>query len=363
MKYIITGGLGFIGSHLSDFLIKNYCSDNNTNTNTNNNNNTNTKDLLIIDNCYSGVLDNITETVRNKITIIKDDIRNIEISKYFDEGDIVIHLAAISSLPECQSNPVMAYDVNVNGTLNILEICRKKNVKKIIFASTSAVYENNINFPCKENDIVKPSLIYSMSKYNCEQLCLSYVKNYNMNISIIRFFNVYGGNQDYRRFSPPLTIYIFNELINNRQPILHSNGKQKRDYVYIDDLINLIMKIINYNIQNNILDNITGNISNISGEIFNACSGELVSVNEIYDIFKKELKSDIIPIYRDAMCFWNKYENIIYGNNPINNYIIEDEVNKFTLGDNTFTKSELNWTPKYSFIEGIKYICKNKIIK
>ena len=153
MKYIITGGLGFIGSHLSELLINNYCN------NYYNNYGNNYNNLLIIDNYYSGIIDNISESIRNKITIIKDDIRNLEISKYFDEGDIVIHLAAISSLPECQSNPVMAYDINVNGTLNILEICRKKNVKKIIFASTSAVYENNINFPCKESDIVNPSLM------------------------------------------------------------------------------------------------------------------------------------------------------------------------------------------------------------
>jgi nucleoside-diphosphate-sugar epimerase len=336
MKYIITGGLGFIGSHLTELLINNNC---NIVQNYNN--------VLIIDNYYSGIIDNINESIRNNIIIVKDDIRNLEISKYFDEGDIVIHLAAISSLPECQSNPVIAYDINVNGTLNILEICRKKNVKKIIFASTSAVYENNINFPCKENDIVNPSLIYSMSKYTCENLCLSYVKNFNMNISIIRFFNVYGGNQDYRRLSPPLTIYILNELTNNRQPILHSNGEQKRDYVYIDDLMDLILKVIYNN-------------NNLSGKIFNACTCELVSVNEIYNIFKKELNSDIIPIYRDATCFWNKYDNIISGNNPINNYIIEDEVNKFTLGDNTFTKNELNWIPKYKFIEGIQSIIKNK---
>jgi nucleoside-diphosphate-sugar epimerase len=168
-----------------------------------------------------------------------------------------------------------------------------------------------------------------------------------MNISIIRFFNVYGGNQDYRRISPPLTIYILNELTNNRQPILHSNGEQKRDYVYIDDLMDLILKVI-------------CNDNNLSGKIFNACTCELISVNDIYNIFKKELNSNIIPIYRDATCFWNKYDNIISGNNPINNYIIEDEVNKFTLGDNTYTKNELNWIPKYKFIEGIQSIIKNK---
>ena len=323
MKFIITGGLGFIGSHLCEYLL-----------NINNN-----YEILIIDNLYSGIIDNISKMCFNKIKIINDDIRNKNIESYFDEGDIVIHLAAISSLPECQSNPLFAYDVNVNGTLNILEISRKKNISKIIFASTSAVYENNTQFPVKECDFVSPSLIYSLSKHTCEQLCLSYVANYNMNICIIRFFNVFGGNQDYRRVSPPLTIYIINELHHNRAPLLHSNGEQKRDYVYIDDLLELIIKTIE--------------TSDIKGNIFNACTGMLVSVNEIYNLIKNEMNSAITAHYTNAENFWNKYDNIISGNNPINRKIIEHEVNKFTLGDNSFTKDKLGWNPKITIETGI----------
>ena len=110
MKYIITGGLGFIGSHLYTKLKKN-------------------NSILLIDNLYSGTLDNIKELDKNDF--INKDIRDKTIINYFNEGDIVIHLAAISSLPECQNNPVLAFDVNVNGTLNILEICRNKNIKKL----------------------------------------------------------------------------------------------------------------------------------------------------------------------------------------------------------------------------------------
>ena len=206
MKYIITGGLGFIGSHLYPKLKKN------------------NKKVLLIDNLYSGITDNIKDLDNDDF--INMDIRNIEIEKYFNENDIVIHLAAISSLPECQSEPVLAFNINVLGTLNILEICRKKNIKKIIFASTSAIYENNEIFPVKEHHTTNPSLIYSLSKHSCEQLCLSYIKNYNLDISIIRFFNVYGGNQDFRRDSPPLTSYILKCLLSNKSPLLHSNSDQ-----------------------------------------------------------------------------------------------------------------------------------------
>lgn len=328
MKYIITGGLGFIGSHLYDTIKK-----------------TTKNKVLLIDNLYSGTTDNIKNL--EKDDFVNMDIRDEKLIEYFDENDIVIHLAAISSLPECQSNPVMCYDVNVNGTLNILEICRKKKILKIIFASTSAVYENNINFPVKETDEVFPTLIYSMSKYSCEKLCKSYIKNYNLNINVIRFFNVYGGNQDFRRTSPPLTSYIINCILNKIDIILHSDGNQSRDYIYVEDLLDMIFKVIDYK---------------ENGKIFNACSGELISVNKIFELISRNLNSNVKPRYTEASNFWNKYDNIINGNNPLKIEIIEKEVNKHTYGDNTYSKKELNWRIKFNYEEGIEHMVKSYLL-
>lgn len=328
MKYIITGGLGFIGSHLYDTIKK-----------------TTKNKVLLIDNLYSGTTDNIKNL--EKDDFVNMDIRDEKLIEYFDENDIVIHLAAISSLPECQSNPVMCYDVNVNGTLNILEICRKKKILKIIFASTSAVYENNINFPVKETDEVFPTLIYSMSKYSCEKLCKSYIKNYNLNINVIRFFNVYGGNQDFRRASPPLTSYIINCILNKKDIILHSDGNQSRDYIYVEDLLDMIFKVIDYK---------------ENGKIFNACSGELISVNKIFELISRNLNSNVKPRYTEASNFWNKYDNIINGNNPLKIEIIEKEVNKHTYGDNTYSKKELNWRIKFNYEEGIEHMVKSYLL-
>jgi nucleoside-diphosphate-sugar epimerase len=325
MKYIITGGLGFIGSHLYAKLKE-----------------VKQNKVLLIDNLYSGTIDNIKNLDNNDF--INMDIRDNKIINYFEENDIVIHLAAISSLPECQSNPVLCYDVNVNGTLNILEICRKKNIAKIIFASTSAVYENNNNFPIKETDEVSPTLIYSMSKYSCEKLCNSYIKNYNLNINIIRFFNVYGGNQDFRRTSPPLTSYIINCILTKQDIILHSDGNQSRDYIYIKDLLDMIFKVINYK---------------KNGKIFNACSGNLISVNKIFDLISNNLKSNVKPKYAHPSNFWNKYNNIIDGNNPLNKDIIIKEVNKHTYGDNTYSKIELDWKINFDYEKGIEHMIKS----
>ena len=241
-------------------------------------------------------------------------------------------------MPVCQSNPSLAYDVNVLGTINILEICRKKNLR-LIFASTSAVYENTEIFPSKEGHEVNPTLIYSLTKMSCEKLCESYIKNYSMNITIIRFFNVYGGNQDFRRVSPPLTVYIMNELYNNKVPILHSDGKQKRDYIYIEDLLNFIILILNKD--------------DLKHNIFNACSNTLISVNDIFNLIKRYMNKNIEAKYIESKNFWNKYSEL-YEGNKLKEEIIEKEVNKLILGDNTLSKKILNWDIKYNMEDGIK---------
>ncbi len=339
MRYIITGGCGFIGSHLAEYLLNKDIIEKNT-------------EIVIIDNFYSGILENISASVREKVHIINLDIRHPDIEKYIQENDIIIHLAAISSLPECQSKPVEAFDINLNGTINILEIARKKNAKKIIFASTSAVYENNTNFPCKETDSINPSLIYSLTKSAAEEICLSYIKNYDLDVRIIRFFNIYGGNQDFRRTSPPLTIYIINELLNNRRPILHADGTQKRDYLYISDLLELVDKVIHKD--------------KLTERIYNACSGMVYSVAEIYEIISKKLKESnygvgIEPIYNDPSLFWQRYSNLMNGNNPMKKDVIVEEVSKYTLGCNESAVREFNWYSKVDMKAGLEEIIKLKL--
>jgi UDP-glucose 4-epimerase len=339
MRYVITGGCGFIGSHLAEYLLNKYIIKTNI-------------EIVIIENFYSGILENLSASVREQVHIINLDIRHPDIEKYIQENDIIIHLAAISSLPECQSNPVEAFDINLNGTINILEIARKKNAKRVIFASTSAVYEKNTNFPCRETDSIKPTLIYSLTKSAAEEVCLSYIKNYDLDVRVIRFFNIYGGNQDFRRTSPPLTIYIINELINDRPPILHSDGTQKRDYLYISDLLELVDKVIHKDI--------------LTDRIYNACSGMVYSVAEIYEIISKKLKESnygvgIEPIYNDPTLFWQRYNNLMNGNNPINKDVIVEEVSKYTLGSNASAAREFDWYSKINMKAGLEEIINLKL--
>lgn len=168
-KIFISGAAGFIGSQLSYYLFKKGYH------------------VTLLDNFSYGVEDNlIFPDCDFRWKIIRGDIRDKKlIDELFKKNkfDYVYHIAAITPLPDCQINPIEAVDVNITGTLTILEASRTYGVKKVVFASTSAVYENNEKFPLFEENPVRPSLIYPSTKYAAEQFCYDYVKNYDMNIT------------------------------------------------------------------------------------------------------------------------------------------------------------------------------------
>ena len=184
MNILITGGSGFIGSHLSEKLLINA-----------------ENKLFLLDNLLTGSAKNIEHLDKDKVVLIEHDVQDhIEID---EQIDYVFHFAGIAPLPDCQSNPYDAIDTNVAGTVNILDAARFNGVKRVIFSSTSAIYENNTNFPCTEDDEVSPYLVYSSSKLQSEMLCKTYAKTYGLDVVMLRFFNVYGPHQDVMRKQPP----------------------------------------------------------------------------------------------------------------------------------------------------------------
>ena len=322
MKILITGGAGFIGSQLGRFL-------------------SNKHDIFSLDNLSYGNLENLRHKGSTFSEFIKCDIRDDNFHEFCKGMDVVVHLAGIAPLPESQINPVNAYDNNVIGTLNVLESCKKHGVKKVIFSSTSAVYENSKTYPLAEDTgFENPDLIYSMTKLACENLCSSYVKNYDMDITVIRFFNVYGPNQDHLRKQPPLLGYITKCLLENKNPVFYSSGEQKRDYIYVDDVSRLIEKCFEN--------------ESSQGQIFNACSGNTYSVKEIYELFKKHFGSDLECRFEEPKNFWDKYPSLFEGTYPLKRERIVKEVNKFSLGTYKKATDLLNWSPQVSLSEGIK---------
>ncbi|SEG17154.1 UDP-glucose 4-epimerase [Butyrivibrio sp. Su6] len=324
-RILITGAAGFIGSQLAYRLWKNG------------------DELSLIDNFSYGSEDNLVFPEHDfRDEIYHNDIRDQDFlnslfnNKHFD---IVYHMAGITPLPDCQNNPVEAVDVNVRGTVIILDLVRKYGIKKLIFASTSAVYENNTDFPSIENCVEKPSLVYPSTKYSSEQFCKAFSDAYSIPVVCLRFANVYGPHIDCLRKQPPVMGYIIRELYKGNIPVLHSTGEQKRDFVYVDDLIDLAIRVQKCN----------------HFDVVNVSTGITVSINDIYKIIADYMgNSNQKPRYERTDHFWENYPELYSEPYPISAKIMEHEVLKYTCLSNEHAFREYGWRPQTSLEEGIK---------
>lgn len=313
MKILITGAAGGIGSTLGYELNKigHF--------------------LILVDNLRNGYKENLLVNGEKFGDFYEIDINSNDFLDLVKNElpDVIIHLAAITSLPDCELNHSECIRVNVEGTSSVLGAASKYGIKRVIFGSTSAVYENTIMSKSgfSESDEVNPRLFYSLSKKMAEEICKSYRTNYGLDVLILRFFNVFGPRQDIYRKSPPVINYIVKELFNKNQPILHSNGDQERDYIFIDDVVDIIKNFLNINITD---DNY----------IFNLCSSKLISLKEIVSIIKKSNNEFLYidEIYRDSDKLWDSYPDLFNGVFSLKKEIVNKETNKKSLGDNRLIK-------------------------
>jgi len=213
-RFVVTGGLGFIGSYIVKILLKN------------------NHDVTIIDNFYRGRLENL-DNAQNKVKIKKIDILDYEsLEKVISNVDGIFHQAALTSVPESFTMPEKYNDVNVSGTENIFKLAHKNNIK-VVFASSSSVYGNPKNVPIKEDSEKHPINPYGKTKLNDELLAEKY---YQMGTSIIglRYFNVYGIGQT-MDYAGVITRFI-DAINSNRPPVIFGNGKQIRDFISVEDV-------------------------------------------------------------------------------------------------------------------------------
>lgn len=293
-RILVTGVAGFVGSNLAKHLLDAGYS------------------VIGIDNLSAGTLENVDSRVKLHVK----DIRDEHIYPLFDGVDAVFHLAAKSSLTDCIAKPLEAAHVNVLGTLNVLEAAKQAKVPKTIYADTSAEYEGIDQFPTPETR-VRPIGVYAASKHGGAAFCDSYREIHGMNVSTVRYFNVYGPAQDWRRVVPPVMSAFIIRMLHGERPIIYGTGEKRRDFIYVDDVNDLHLTLL--------ADRRS------DGKVFNVGTGVNHSVNEIYELVEGLLQTGLKPIYKPDL---------------------PGEA-QLTLADNTAAR-ELGWKPKIDIHEGLR---------
>ena len=265
MKTLITGGCGFIGSHLVRRLLDEG------------------DHVTVIDNLHTGNKKNLPTDDNLKVVVA--DI--LDYTGYlFKDVDVVYHLAALTRPQESIHDPVLTNIVNVNGTIKVLEHCRSRKVKRIVFISTTGIYGDQREQPIAESAKPNPMCHYAVTKWAGEKYCELYKKLYGLEYNIIRPFNVYGEGQNPLGGYAAAVPKFIDTLNRDETPFITGDGKQSRDFIYVSDVVDLIFK--------------AGN-SKVKGETFNAGSGTTTSINQIYEMVSKIMKKKIKPDYIDPV--------------------------------------------------------------
>ena len=221
MRYLVTGGAGFIGSHIVEELARH------------------NHEIVIVDNLLSGKMENIQPFLNTKnVKFVQGSITDLALlKKAFEGADGIFHEAAIVSVPRSVEYPVENHEVNLSGTLNVLVAARDCGIKKVIFASSAAIYGNNPVLPKHESmipDLLSP---YAVSKQAGEQYCSVFSRLYGLQCTSLRYFNVFGPRQDpHSPYSGVITKFVSNSL-GHRPIVIYGDGHQTRDFVYVKDVV------------------------------------------------------------------------------------------------------------------------------
>jgi UDP-glucose 4-epimerase len=267
MKYLITGGAGFIGCNLARFILgKGH-------------------EVIVLDNFSTGKRENLTE-ILDKITLIEGDIRHRETLNRAVQGAVAIfHEAALASVPASVADPMTAHDVNVNGTINVLEAARAAGIKRIVFAASSAAYGDNPLSPKLETMCPVPISPYAANKIAGECYLQAYAAAYGMETVSLRYFNVFGPHQDpFGAYAAVIPAFVIN-IIRKQRPQVFGDGEQTRDFCYIENVCHA-----NWLAAHAAAEHCNGAPINI------ACNAA-VSLNQILDKLKSLMKSDIQAEY------------------------------------------------------------------
>ena len=259
-KYLVTGGAGLVGSHIVDALIERG------------------EEVIVYDNLVRGKLENINPKAR----FIKGDIVHLgELTAAMSGVDGVFHQAALC-LKDCEEDPYAAVNVNITGTLNVLEACKRQGVKKIVGASSSSVYGDGRYLPTDEVHPFDNYLFYGASKVANEQFYRAYYKKYGINYIAFRYLNVYGPRMDTKGAYMMVIMHFLNKLKKNERPVIYGDGTATLDLVYVKDVAQA---------------NIMAMDSAITDECMNVATGKPTSLKKLLDELQEVMGTDLKPIY------------------------------------------------------------------
>lgn len=271
-SFLVTGGAGFIGSNIVEYLIKYKAGK-----------------VRVLDNLATGFEQNIaTFKGHSNFEFQQGDICNIEDCNKAMKGiDYVFHQAALGSVPRSIENPIATNNANVNGFLNILIAARDASVKRLVYASSSSVYGDSQALPKIENVIGKPLSPYAVSKLVNEQYADIFAKTYSMQIVGLRYFNIFGPRQNPKGAYAAAIPLFMDALVKGKAPLINGDGKQTRDFTFVENAVQANIKAM------------FSNKDEISTEVFNIPVGERVSINELYSILKTIAGSTIEAMHRE----------------------------------------------------------------
>jgi len=264
-RYLVTGGAGFIGSHIAEELVERG------------------HEVRIVDNFLTGKRENIASFM-DKIELIEGDIRDFSLCKRAsDRVDFVLHQAALPSVPRSIEDPLMTNEINVKGTLNLLIASRDAGVKKFVFASSSSVYGDDQRLPKKEGEEGAPLSPYAISKLVGEMYCQVFSQIYSLSTVCLRYFNIFGPRQDpYSQYSAVIPNFI-NKMVKEESPTIFGDGEQSRDFTYVANVVEA--------------NKLAVEAEDVSGEILNIACGERTTVNSLVIEINQILKKNIKAIY------------------------------------------------------------------
>ncbi|HUS79541.1 MAG TPA: SDR family oxidoreductase [Patescibacteria group bacterium] len=265
MKLVVTGGAGFIGSHLVEALVE-------------------LGEVTVVDNLSTGTLSNIQHLVDGGVRFEGFSVTDLgRLREVVQEADYVFHLAAVSDGPSSVDDPLLTNDVNVTGTMNVLLTSRDADVKRVIFTSSASVYGDNDELPISESFAPRPQTPYAASKITGEYYCNVFTGLYGLKTTCLRPFNAYGPRQNPDSpYSAVIPIFI-QRLLRGEAPRIDWDGEQTRDFIYVKDLVRALILAMERDV----------------GGVYNIASGGGISINELFRVIRDIIGAEVEPTHGD----------------------------------------------------------------